>query len=55
MYFHLTKIPAIQSPGWEWGWVASTPGEFFSYVIRDVDMPLAGTNASTVTTQQREP
>ena len=55
MYFHLTKIPVSQSPGWEWGWVASTPGSVLSYVIRDVDMPHLAANSSTITTQSMEP
>ncbi len=52
MYFYLTKIPATQSPGWEWGWVAGTPGSMVSYFIRDVDLPLHAEN--TTTTPDRE-
>ena len=49
MYFHLTKIPVSQSPGWEGGWVASTLGSVWSYVIRDGDMPDLAANSSTFT------
>ena len=54
MYFYLNKIPVSQSPGWEWGWVASTPGMFFAYVIRDGDMPGVAASSSTITTQSEE-
>ena len=55
MYFYRAKIPVSHWCGWEWGWVAGTPGSILSYVIRDVDMPALASSSSPITTQSMEP
>ena len=52
MYFYHAKIPVSHGCGWEWGWVAGTPGSILSYVIRDVDMPALAASSSTMAMQR---